>query len=221
MGDDGERDASDDGMKGSSPPVTFGALERLQDEISQRRCMMQLSSGPAGLEETSLGRLYQRHWLGLYTTIRQHISSGEDVEDILLDVFLAALESSTLPRMSEEHQEAWLKRVAYNKCMDHHRRASRHPAFPLEAQVETLSDDERLAPEQAALRQEELDQLQQHLAALSTDQQELLRLRFAEELPWAQIAERLRKSEAAVRTMCSRTLHLLRGLYREREVSQP
>ena len=182
---------------------------------------MQRSSGPAGLEETSIGRLYQRHWLGLLATIRQHSSSREDAEDILLDVFLAALESSTLPSMSEQHQEAWLRRVAYNKCMDHHRRTSRHPAFPLETQVEALSDDERLAPEQAALRQEEVGQLRKHLAALSTDQQELLRLRFAEGLPCAAIAARLRKSEGAIRTMLSRTLHLLRGLYREREVSQP
>ena len=182
---------------------------------------MQLSSGPSGLEETSIGRLYQRHWLGLYTTIRQHINSREDAEDILLDVFLAALESSTLLSMSEQHQEAWLRRVAYNKCMDLHRRTSRHPAFPLEADVETLYDDERLAPDQAALRQEELEQLQKHLTALSTDQQEILRLRFADELPCAEIAARMRKSEGAIRTMLSRTLHLLRGLYREREVSQP
>ena len=182
---------------------------------------MRLSSGPAGLEETPLGKLYRRHWLALLTTIRQHISSGEDAEDILLDVFLAALESSTLLSMSEQYQEAWLRRVAYNKCMDLHRRTSRRPVFPLEAHVETLYDDERLAPERAVLRQEELEQLQKHLAALSTDQQEILRLRFAEGLPCAQIAERLRKSEGAVRTMLSRTLHLLRSVYREREVSQP
>ena len=182
---------------------------------------MQLSSGPSGLEETSIGRLYQRHWLGLFTTIRQHISSGEDAEDILLDVFLAALESSTLASMSEQHQEAWLRRVAYNKCMDFHRRTSRHPAFPLEAHVEMLYDDERLAPEQAALRQEEVEQLQKHLAALSTDQQEMLRLRFADELPCVEIAARMRKSEGAIRTMLSRTVHLLRSIYREREVSQP
>ncbi len=182
---------------------------------------MQLLSGPSGLEDTSIGRLYQRHWLGLFTTIRQHINSSEEAEDILLDVFLAALESRTLLSMSEQHQEAWLRRVAYNKCMDLHRRTSRHPAFPLEAHVETLYDDEGLAPEQAALRREELEQLQKHLTALSTDQQEILRLRFAEGLPYAEIAARLRKSEGAVRTMLSRTLHLLRGLYREREVSQP
>jgi RNA polymerase sigma-70 factor (ECF subfamily) len=182
---------------------------------------MKLSSGQSGLEDTLLGRLYQRHWLALFTNIRQHINSCEDAEDILLDVFLAALESKALLSMSEQYQEAWLRRVAYNKCMDLHRRASRHPAYPLEPHVETLYDDERLAPEQSALRQEEVEHLQKHLAALSTDQQELLRLRFADQLTCAQIAERMRKSEGAIRTMLSRTLHLLRGIYREREVSQP
>lgn len=179
---------------------------------------MQLSSIPPDLEDTSIGRLYRRHWLGLFISIRQHISSCEDAEDILLDVFLAALESSTLLSMSEQHQEAWLRRVAYNKCIDHHRRTSRRPAFPLQAHVETIFDDERRAPEQAALRQEELEQLQKNLAALSNDQQEILRLRFADELPCAEIAARMHKSEGAVRTMLSRTLHLLRNIYREREV---
>src|SRR5690349_18623100 len=59
----------------SKTHVTFCTPERLQDEISQRRCTMQLSSGPAGLEETPLGKLYQRHWLGLFATIRQQINS--------------------------------------------------------------------------------------------------------------------------------------------------
>ena len=182
---------------------------------------MQLSSGPADQQETPLGRLYQRHWLGLYVAIRQRINSSEDAEDILLDVFLAALESSTLLTMSEHHQEAWLRRVAYNKCMDIHRRTSRHPVFPLEAHAEMLPDDERLAPDLAALRQEEMEHLRKYLTALSPEQQEILRLRFAEELSFAQIAARLGKSEGAVRTMLSRTLQHLRGIYRERKVSHP
>jgi RNA polymerase sigma-70 factor (ECF subfamily) len=181
--------------------------------------MMELLSGPPGLEDTPIGRLYQRHWLALLTTIRQRINSREDAEDIVLDVFLAALESSTLLSMSEPYQEAWLRRVAYHKCMDFHRRANRHPTFPLEAHVETLYDDELLAPEPAALRQEELEQLQQHLAALSSDQQEILRLRFADGLPCAQIAARMLKSEGAIRTMLSRALNLLRGSYIKREAS--
>jgi RNA polymerase sigma-70 factor (ECF subfamily) len=151
------------------------------------------------------------------TAIRQSISSQQDAEDILLEVFLAALESKTLPHMSEQHQEAWLRRVASNKCMDFHRRALRRPTFPLEGNTETLSDESHPLPEQAVLRQEALTQIQEHLASLPTTQQEILRLHFAEGLSYAQIAARLHKSEGAVRTMISRTLNLLRGLYAQQK----
>lgn len=82
-----------------------------------------------GLKNSPLGQLYHRHWLAVSLTISQHIPSREDAEDILLDVFLAALENERLLSLSEQHQEAWLRRVAYNKRMDVHRRASRHPVW--------------------------------------------------------------------------------------------
>lgn len=170
-----------------------------------------------GLEKSPLGRLYQRHWLAIFLAICQQVPSREDAEDILLDVFLAALESRTLLSLSESHQEAWLRRVAYNKCMDVHRRVSRRPAVPLSAHEETLYEDECWAPEWMAVRQEEFTHLQGLLASLSPIQQELLRLRFADELPCAQIAARLHKSESAIRQMLSRTLKRLRAMYTKRE----
>ncbi|EFH86634.1 RNA polymerase, sigma-24 subunit, ECF subfamily [Ktedonobacter racemifer DSM 44963] len=177
---------------------------------------MQLLSSQPDPVETPIGQLYRCHWLGLLTAIRQRVSSQEDAEDILLDVFLAAMENSMLTQMSDQRQEAWLRRVAYNKCIDFHRRGTRRPAQPLNDDIEQLSDENTLTPERAILRQEELAQLQEHLASLSTAQQEVLRLRFADELPCAQIAVRMHKSEGAIRTMLSRTLNLLRGIYKQR-----
>ncbi|GHO46834.1 hypothetical protein KSX_49970 [Ktedonospora formicarum] len=178
---------------------------------------MQLVSSPPEPVETPVGQLYQRHWLGLLIAIRQHIPSEADAEDILLDVFLAAMEHSALFQISAQRQEAWLRRVAYNKCMDYHRRGIRRPAQSLHDDVaERLVDEKTLTPEQSLLHQEELTQLQEHLGSLSREQQEVLRLRFADELPCAQIAARMRKSEGAIRTMLSRTLNLLRGIYKQR-----
>jgi RNA polymerase sigma-70 factor (ECF subfamily) len=178
--------------------------------------MMQLLPSQPGLENSPVGRLYQRHWLAIFTAICQRISSPEEAEDILLDVFVAAMESRTLLSMSAQYQEAWLRRVAYNKCMDFHRRATRRSAVPLEEHAQTLYDEDYHSPEQATLRQEELLELREHLASLSTVQREILRLRFADELPCSRIAARLHKSEGAIRTMLSRTLNLLRGLYTPR-----
>ena len=178
---------------------------------------MRLSSNQSDPENTPLGELYQRHWLAIFLAIRRSIASQEEAEDILLEVFLSALESKTLLRMSAHHQEAWLRRVAYNKCMDFHRRAVRRSAFSLEGHPQDLIEDTTCSPEAVALRQEELAQLHQSLASLSELQQEILRLRFADELPCDQIAARVHKSEGAVRTLLSRTLNHLRLLYTDRE----
>jgi RNA polymerase sigma factor (sigma-70 family) len=174
---------------------------------------MSALSGQHGLEDSTVGDLYQRYWLVLLTAIRQSVSSQEDAEDVLLEVFLAAIEYETLSAMSAQHQEAWLRRVAYNKCMDFHRRAARRPAVPLESYAETLYQNEDLSPEHVALHREELAQLREHFASLPLDQQELLRLRFADDLPCSQIALRLHKGEGAIRMTISRTLNRLRNIY--------
>lgn len=165
------------------------------------------------MEEPLIGALYRSYWLPLFTAIRRSVPSKEDAEDILLDVFLAALESKALATMDARHQEAWLRRVAANKCVDFARRASRRPAVPLETHREPIYAGDESAPEQALLRSDEVAELRERLATLSHTQQEVLRLRFANELSTAHIARELQKSDGAIRTLLSRTLNLLRGTY--------
>jgi len=84
----------------------------------------------------------------ILTDVLQHVPSREDAEDILLEVFLAALESETLLSLGEKQQMAWLRRVAHNKCVDYYRRGTRRPAVPLETAAAILYEDENRAPEQ-------------------------------------------------------------------------
>lgn len=46
-----------------------------------------------------------------------YMRSGHDVDDIFQDVFLKLLQRQT-PFESEEHEKAWLIRVAVNRCKD-------------------------------------------------------------------------------------------------------
>lgn len=46
-----------------------------------------------------------------------YMRSGHDVDDIFQDVFLKLLQRET-PFESEEHEKAWLIRVATNRCKD-------------------------------------------------------------------------------------------------------
>lgn len=91
------------------------------------------------LDDPLVARLYQQHALFIMTYVRHHVPSREEAEDVLLDIFLAALEHPELERFSEQKQLAWLQRVAYHKCVDYHRRASVRQLMPLETVAEALS----------------------------------------------------------------------------------
>ncbi len=159
--------------------------------------------------------LYDRYASSIFAYARLHTNSWEDAEDLTLEVFLAALEHDNLSWLADVQQLAWLRRVAHNKLVDHYRRSPRLPMVPLEQVIETVQHDEALTPEQLALRREELERLYKAVSSLSLFQQQVLQLRFGEDLRFAEIAVLLNKRETAVRKLCSRTIALLRTIYEQ------
>jgi RNA polymerase sigma-70 factor, ECF subfamily len=109
--------------------------------------MMHAPPGQGLIQQEAMADLYERYWFIVLRTIHQHISSHEDAEDVLLDVFLAALESNVFFNLVEQQQVAWLRRTAYNKAMDYHRRRTRQPLLALQDDDETLFADEERSPE--------------------------------------------------------------------------
>ena len=171
----------------------------------------------ATISQSHIASLYQRYAPGLLQYIRRHVPSQEDAEDVLLEVFLAALEKPNLTTLSEQEQLAWLRRVAHNKFVDLHRRNIRRSSVPLQDMQYELYDEDDHVPEYVALGHEQHALLRSHLASLSHIQQEVLRLRFSEDLHCSEIAKRLNKSDGAIRTMLSRILNLLRHIYASSE----
>lgn len=165
-----------------------------------------------GCEENALAELYQRHATALLAYIRRYVFTREDAEDVLLEVFLAAMERGALADVSSGEQLAWLRRVAHNKCVDLYRRQRRHPMVPLESVAEILYEDESRTPEATTLRREEHALLRRHMARLSPQQQIVLHLRFAENLHSPEIARQLHKSESGVRMLLARALNRLHQL---------
>lgn len=168
------------------------------------------------LDDSPAALLYQRHAASIFVYLRMHTSTLEDAEDLLLEVFLAALEQANLLALPEEKQLAWLRSVAQHKLVDHYRRAGRRPAVPLEQVAEALTEDAEDSPEQMALRQEERRRLAAAIKRLPAAQREVLRLRFTDGLRSKQIAEVLGKREETVQKILYRIITRLRTLYGER-----
>ena len=162
-------------------------------------------------------QLYQNYWLLLLNTISLQIASKEEAEDILVEVFQAAYESSVIATLTAQQQLAWLRRTAHNKSVDRYRRNQHYPTIYLEQCATQSFEDEQPTPEHLTIQREESRHLHQQLLALSQQQQELLYLRFADGLHCSEIAIRWRKSEGSIRTLLSRTLNRLRTSYRLRK----
>jgi RNA polymerase sigma-70 factor (ECF subfamily) len=156
--------------------------------------------------------LYQRHAPVLFAYLFKQTASREDAEDLLLEVFLAAMERSNLEERSEQEQHAWLWAVARNKAADHFRQRKRHPSAPLKLVEETVLSDAALEPEQVLLKREAFAELFAQIEQLPALQQEVLKLRFGHGLRSAEIAQLLKKKEGAVRMLLSRALRVLRSL---------
>ena len=167
---------------------------------------------PRNTGQTMLYELYGR---AIFGYLRLHARSLEDAEDLLLEVFLAALEHDNLSALPPRGQLAWLRRVAHNKLLNLYRQVSRHPHIALNAVVETVLETD--GPEQQALRQEERRQVRVALQKLPPLQQHILQLRYGDGLCCTEIALLLDKREEAVRKLLSRSIFALRQVYQQTE----
>jgi RNA polymerase sigma factor (sigma-70 family) len=170
--------------------------------------------------EQEMALLYRKYAPGLLTYVRMRISSAEDAEDLVVDVFMAAIENTTFNALADKEKQLWLWRVTRNKIIDIYRRASTRQNVTLEHVAEGLFEDEMASPEYVALRQENYRDLYAHLQSLPPLQQQILRMRFGQDLSCREIATTLGKQENMVRVTLSRSLNLLRKIYRRRREEQ-
>jgi len=159
--------------------------------------------------------LFDRYAASIFAYARLYTPSWQDAEDVTLEVFTAVLEQDNLSALTERQQLVWLRSVAHNKLVDRYRHSARLPIVPIEQVVETARSQVALTPEQIVLRREELERLYKAVSSLSLFQQQVLQLRFGEGLRFAEIAVLLNKREATVRKICSRTIALLRTIYKQ------
>ncbi|MFI5027815.1 MAG: RNA polymerase sigma factor [Solirubrobacterales bacterium] len=137
--------------------------------------------------------LLDRHAADVMAVLRGAVGAGA-AEDCFQDTFLAALRA--YPRLeSDENLRGWLLTIAHRKAIDHHRANGRR-AIPVADVAERAAED----PESGIGADAELWEL---VGALPPKQRAAVTLRYACDLPHAEIAAALDCSPAAAR----RSLH--------------
>src|SRR5258707_11811963 len=77
--------------------------------------------------EQEMALLYRKHAPALLTYVRMCVPSPEDAEDLVVEVFMAALEHAQFAALSEKEKQLWLWRVTRKKEIDAYRRGKNRP----------------------------------------------------------------------------------------------
>ncbi len=138
--------------------------------------------------------IYRRYLNPVYYYLLARVRDQQDAEDLTSQVFLEAIEKLHMYRPIKPFA-AWLFTIARHRAIDFYRRRRRE--VPLDADQDQA--DPAADPLREALARERLSDLVRQVAGLDEEGQELLRLRFAAGLTFAEIAAVLQRKESAVK----------------------
>jgi RNA polymerase sigma factor (sigma-70 family) len=199
------------------PLDTIYIVRNQIDEVRMRHRQPEADTGDSDNDRGSQRdmMLYDRFASTIFSYLFQQVSSRQEAEDLLLDVFMAALHNHALSAFTDDQQEAWLRRVAKNKVIDWYRHNRLLTMLPVDLAL--TIEDNALTPEQRTLQQESYAYLHQLIAKLAPLPQQIVRLRFGNGLRLVEIAAMLDMPEGTVRKQLARTLQNLRTLYDQLE----
>ncbi len=181
-------------------------------------------------EPEALAEYLQQHRRPLLAFIERQLGAGLrrklEADDIAQEVCAEAVRSLNQIEFGDRDPFSWLCQITERKIIDAHRRffeAQKRDAGR-EVSIGPSRDDTQhgglmhllvasmTTASQMFSRNAKEARMQEAILQLPDDQREALRLRYVENLPSKEIAERLGKSDAAIRVMLTRSLKKLQQI---------
>src|SRR3989442_4151254 len=154
-------------------------------------------------DRDALEELYLLHFDRIYSYLHMTVGNRHDAEDLTTQTFLKMLESVKKFRWGSAPFSAWLFRIAHNLAMDHFRATRR---WQPEEEVPEPRGETEPSAEVAALQSIGRRSMLELIEGLSREQQQVLTLKFVFNLPNAEVATILGKTEGAIKSLQHRAL---------------
>ena len=172
------------------------------DRAEEQRCLQRAQRGDAD----AFSALYREHVQAIFRYIAHRVNNVQLAEDLTGDVFARALEG--LPSYVDQGKPfvAWLYRIAHARVVDHYRRAERRPAeSDVEAEPLPVTPD----MDEGLLRRHAARALRAAITELTSDQQQVIVLRFIEGYNIETVAQIMGKNANAIKALQHRALRSL------------
>ncbi|MCA9140668.1 MAG: sigma-70 family RNA polymerase sigma factor [Planctomycetales bacterium] len=196
------------------------------EDLSDDQLIDRIKSNDAG----ALAEYIQRHQSQLSGFVRsitgEHLLALVEVDDLVQEVSTAALSSLESAPLDEYSPMAWLQQLARRRVVDAHRfhfDAKRRDANRQQSinagsgggsgdsapGLEQLLAASMTSPSAAFSRDVRMMRMQEAMQTLGEEQQQAIRMRYAEGMPTKQIAEKLGKTDVSIRVLLSRSMRQL------------
>ena len=154
----------------------------------------------------------------------EHLLAVVELDDLIQEVATAALTGLETAPLDQYEPMQWLQQIARRRVVDAHRfhfdakrrdvgrQKSIHAAGNADASamgLEQLLAASMTSPSAAVSQDIRMSRMQAAIEGLPDEQKNAIRMRYAEGLPTKQIAEKLGKTDVAVRVLLSRSMRQL------------
>ncbi len=159
-------------------------------------------------DRDAFGLLYERYIDRIFNYVYYRTGNLHDAEDLTARVFQRAMNHIQSYTDRGVPFSAWLYRIAHNLVANWHRDRSRRQEIPISDVPVLPSKGDH--PEKNLVRSQEQETLLKFIRRLPAERQNLLILKFVENMSNAEIGAIMGRSEGAVKSLYHRTLLALR-----------
>jgi RNA polymerase sigma-70 factor (ECF subfamily) len=160
-------------------------------------------------KSSAFGVLYDHYQPMIYRFVLVKVGRREDAEDITHQVFMSAWQKINTYRHLGHPFSSWLYQIARNQVVDHYR------AKKNETSLEKMDPEYFVMPAVAMVDLSvklEIEKVRTAITKLKPEYQDIVILRFIEDLPLKEVAHTLEKTEGAVKLMQHRAIKELKKL---------
>ena len=187
-------------LRGRSRPSSAPA--RAPGDVTDDAGLVEL----ARVDAEAFGVLYDRYCDQIFRFVYHRLDDREAAEDLTAEVFFKALRAIDSYRPSVAAFSTWLYRIAANAVIDYAR--VRRVTLSLDAAMDVT---DRAAPvDEQAINRVEAARMWEVIDSLTEAQRTAVALRYGRDLPITAIAERMGRSEGAVKLLLNRGLAAVR-----------
>ncbi len=171
-----------------------------------------LKEAKSGKSE-SFGNLYDFYQPKIYRFIYLKVSRKEETEDLTHQVFLSAWQNIKSYNSKGFPFGSWLYQIARNKVIDFYR--SSKPHISIEAISENIIGGNLILEPAAAEQIIAMEEVRRAISTLTSEQQDVLIMRFIEDMPIKDVATALSKTAGAVKLIQFRAVSKLKRLLKK------